>query len=647
MPDENLGPSIDAAPTIERPLHHPVIRALENRADPGSAFLRLLWAQLDPGAWGHHRESGFWWTPYSLRHEYDILRSSEPPQRALVSYHCVLVQGVTDLGQALETVNYLNERPFGCSFWIDLDRGSIHATASADLDPAAWWNAVTFSMLASRFSGVLERLAPRLAEMASGQVAEVEHPEMGRRTEPDQLVDEYGFDTFAPEAATGLWFAPSELQMFRRTVRFLLNRSGLVEQSRAMNPEDYSRQLSASDNFHLSFSLPTSLGAATLSARISDHPDFGRGVESLLTLPVLVDAPADVPGAVQSSLNSKLIANAMNLFESEAFPSGLSISGWCAARSQLCRSTYVSGEISRTLQTLAGRHVGEMLGLMLCSEVPFQSMSRLEADDWCGFPVSVSEDVYWGGVEENSGFHSLLVDDQAVIEPLLGLMPLNEISGPLDLDLEVWSLQHTKLVVAFGIFNPAGPSVGSLETAINHVTGRAFLFERLRHPLSPRLRLHAVMDEEHYRDLKHYVRRVIASLDWSPPDWVDIRSEVPEVAGAVLDGLRDYARESCQSFRGRGRALLSSIVNPWERLVLESAPEFGKSLGDPGDADTEGPIDAWVDAVTRSSVVDSHTAYLRSAWEASKVFAGGDVDGAQSLADRLSTEVDIRRRGAE
>jgi hypothetical protein len=79
--------------------------------------------------------------------------------------------------------------------------------------------------------------------------------------------------------------------------------------------------------------------------------------------------------------------------------------------------------------------------------------------------------------------------------------------------------------------------------------------------------------------------------------------------------------------------LIASLNNPWARLT-------NPDLDLP---DVEGdPIEGWIDAITHPANIDSHVAYLRSAWEGAQLFGQGDTDKAQETSNHLIGEV-IRR----
>ncbi len=47
----------------------------------------------------------------------------------------------------------------------------------------------------------------------------------------------------------------------------------------------------------------------------------------------------------------------------------------------------------------------------------------------------------------------------------------------------------------------------------------------------------------------------------------------------------------------------------------------------------------WIDAITHPANIDSHVAYLRSAWEGAVLFRVGETEKAQEMSNRLIREV--------
>jgi hypothetical protein len=189
-------------------------------------------------------------------------------------------------------------------------------------------------------------------------------------------------------------------------------------------------------------------------------------------------------------------------------------------------------------------------------------------------------------------------------------------------------------VFDFGIFNPVGPTVGSMEVAVNYHLQRALLITRIRHPFAPSVRVHALLDFDGFQKIAPLVQHVVATLDWSGPEWLRVRHPNPEVHEAVFDGLRVFARmRSDRDWGEKATQLVDAAHDPWQRL--DSRFEAQSSVPEGID-----PIDYWVAVVTNPRVIDGHVAMMRSAWEGAQAFVrNDDPEDAQRVSEFLRRQV--------
>jgi hypothetical protein len=200
-------------------------------------------------------------------------------------------------------------------------------------------------------------------------------------------------------------------------------------------------------------------------------------------------------------------------------------------------------------------------------------------------------------------------------------------------------------LASFGIFNPAGPSVGSLELSINYESGQALLLERLRHPFSPHLIVHALIDQDGFLSLNDLVEGVIARLQWGGLDWFEVvATPTAEIAEAAFQGLLAFGQRISETDnRDLRREALARLLPPWTRMSLpaEQRIDFFAEVDVFGETDD---LDLWAHLLMDPKIIDSHTKYLRSAWDgASAWLASPDDPGhAQGLADAIVGSVDNR-----
>lgn len=627
-------PSPEQPPRTSRP-NHRVVGALAE-----GTFVELMFETLAPGDWWYETEGGFSWIPHRLRHDIEqlIYEDDDGGSTTVCRSTFLLCTDVTDLFEALGTCHYLNQRTTGAAVWLDLDERCIYATSSVALDPATWFTAALFYMTVPRQVGVFESFAPRLAAVVGGRVPDAQHPTLGRRSSPDQFLAETKLITRPPEAGAGLWWSRRELEMFRRTLRFMIEGTDRPSVADTIDPEIYDDELTAAANFTEEFVFGPADEWVSVVTQEGRHPDFGYGLEILLSTVYSVGERPVLDGPPTSGLDAMVAANQLNVL-AHRWPTRFHMGAWTTWRNQLHYATFLMPEPLATLQNLAAPNAGEVMGLLAFRTMDHVEMLRGVRDHGLfEQPPHLCTERLWNGVADNAGHESLLVDADAVFAPLLQAYPLNTLLDPVELDDDAYHLQTTTSFVTMGIFNPSGPSVGSLELAINYRLGRALLIERLRHFLSPRVTLHAVVDLDGYLNIEPILEEVVARLEWATFDWWDMRQAPEETMEAMRRGLRRFAEASDEDLGVRAMKLMETRDNPWTRLTrgYEPASEW---------EDDVDPIDVWIDVITHPANIDNHVAHIRSAWEGAVAFVQVDDNGAaaQRAADNVTANVRLRK----
>lgn len=463
------------------------------------------------------------------------------------------------------------------------------------------------------------------------------------RHEPDQFLDEHLHTTMQPEAATGVWFADGEIMRFRSALRFQLEHAGLGDAASELTA-DIDPDETSTENLvcALRFPLEMDVGGvshapeALLRLGTSHHPDLGVGFERLLVTPVHVPGEGEPGGQGPDSFAGLVFVNTLNTFDVASPSTPLGIAPWSLWQGQICNALFIDGESTRTLQTLATVSVGDVLAV-LGLETSLPALSYLASVVSSGEVegLTIDEQIGWEGIEQNAGVHAVLFDSDVVVPPIVARLPRNELIEPIDVTRELWGIPHSRPAAVFGVFNPAGPSVGSIEVAVDYRHQLAFVLERLRHPFSPTLKLHAVLDRDGFDRRPDLVRSIVGGLGWSLLDWCAVLDRDPDVADAVYQGLGDFAVRQRIDVAAAADALVAHVDSPWERL---SAGKPGEAVG-PQSAEN---VERWVEIVTHPRNVDTHVAHLRSAWEGALALDRGP-DQAQHVADRLAAEIADRR----
>lgn len=597
------------------------------------AFLALMRDRLVPGEWEYPIENGFAWVAFRLRHSIECFNNHNGALVARSTF--VLVENISDEAQALNMAGYLNQRSFGGALWFDADNGTMCLTTIVHLDAPTWWNAYVFAWVIPRLVGICEHLAPRLAEWVGADLALAAHPTRGARADPDQFFSEHTVDTYVPEAGFGLWWSAREVRGFRDVIDSLVfDRGGYVDW-----PSDVVPDTLLSDSMSATARCPMGDGWLQLNVGEADHPDLGLGLQVLLSLSVQF---AGAESEDRPGWDAMVVANELNRLLAVYCPAPLTIAGWTLWANQLHQATYIQPEVVRMLQSAAQPTVGEALGLMVRGLTvnidPLPCLLDHEAN--ANIQWTHIDEATWRGVEQNAGYKSLLIDEAECVPFAIDGLPTNRLlREPYDADA-LWALQSNHMIMSMGIFNPVGPSVGSIELAIDYNVERGLLLERLRHPFSPSLRLWAVLDRDGFVSLGNFVEELIERLRWGSFEWVRILDRDPEVVSSVERGLLGFIRRADLDVAMEAQTLVDGMANPWIRL--DQSYEPSGSLAD----FTDDPAALWLEVVTHPLVVDSCRAYLRSAWEGAKAFvAGPDDHGASRWVARIGEEIASRRAG--
>ena len=671
-----------------------LLKAVESDDLPAAVLVALRnW--LMPGEevkWVTHLPDGFWWVPYRLKHSVEVLRkeSTNGENRWICRSTITLVEEVDDVMACLGVLSYLNSLSFGASVWWDPDSKSIKATSWTKLDPEDWYLTLCFQSAVGEKIGICEILAPRLAELVNGKAPLVSHPVHGVRQEPDQfIVDCLGFFN-NPEATLGTWWAENEIETFRN---FLETAFGNDIDLKVETSEFQTAAVNLFTEFIVEKDMKTQSGDIqsmphSVFVKQANHPELGRGIEIFLETPFDLCPNAEM-SEPEGSWKALMLANVLNGGDADACAESIGISGWFQWRGKLCLSTFIKATPVAYLQNqivssaylqnqivssaspsdMSYSPIGVFLGLLTTTVLeradnPAEAITHdFYKEDW-----SLTEDTRCRGVDDIfSSFNLLLTNDRENFEYVaadlsLELNTLEE--SPAQIGYEslsdciapyLWDTP-TSLLASYGIFNPAGPSVGSLEMAVSQEFDQALLIERLRHPHFPHIIVHALIDDIHLLD--EFVGKVIEKFNWSTLDWFEIVKDTEDFNEAVLKGLTKFGeRLEKEENRDLRQEAIRLQFPPWERLAIPTEKKLVK-LFDTGlfkeefflqNDDLEldyahhlSDVDFWTTALISSSNVDHHIKFLRSAWEGSKLFQI-DVAQAQSVADTITAWVETRK----
>lgn len=442
--------------------------------------------------------------------------------------------------------------------------------------------------------------AKLLADLSGGSISIRKHPQQGLRPGRDSWIDGILRGPGEPVSSAGLMITSLDISNLRKV----------------LESRDTSRKIELSWPFKVSFCDEN--GAKYAQLRDHWHAEFGLGWQF-----TAIDSEFQFEATLKDGRSEEALVSAMrlnrNLISSS---SNIPIfGGWVVVSSfNLIRNTFLPLPIIEEIQVLSQRSFGTVSGLMA---VWFEeSFSR---------PSSLKIEVGIGQHNEDfeSAAHSVHINNE-----------LSQFSTLIDrsvndaIDFEngsgKWLRPRHSLVCSFGIFNPAGPTISSLELSLS--SEEWILYWAIRHPHGPEIvEIGRSATEDASVLIPHLIERCLSDRNegvlGSGCQWMDVR--LPQFEAAVIRGLRGFVLASPDiDWRSECRRIVGGQCDPWAMLELddEALPEF----------EIDNVIDLWVSLVTDPNVVFGYQAFIRSAWEGSKRFAQGDFEGAQATASAIN-----------
>jgi hypothetical protein len=607
----------------------PVGRALAAPSERAEAVADALLASMDGGdGWTWRNDEHRWWYPSRLAVRLTCVDGGEAPAFVRADVH--VVTGGSATPQLLGWLNDLNAHAAGWWWWATQDGIDVYCSIKCLAEPANWWwPLVLFDGLPNAVT-VAESMADELARSALGTVRVHEHPERGIRQSVDGWIPGCRLGPRDPSASLDLWFFEAERERMDKAL-------GVICGSL---PHELVRPLGAL--------VADDGGEPRVMLRRHWHPQQGWGWQLAAVTGLATSSPEGVTGLrrVAARLNTEqsLEDAPVNRFGGWAYVEGAG----------LVHLTFVPAFSIDKILFISGSSVGDVAAMMLDTWVRFDDIGRAfdqprpadaEREHVTAGIVDALGEVGWrcGPL----GWSYVDYDGVPSTEPVEGEDPLWTDTAPLP----YWTVPRHQIVCSFGTFNPAGPTVSSLEVAISRTRDGETAYDLyyvMRHPHSPDIRWLGAASS---RD--ELARLVSDSLAETGPDegicgaveWLDIF----DMSDAVLDGVRRFAdSQDDTELRETAYLLLSCPTNPWERM----GP--GTSGGEPTGETPSGepdPVELWLEAVTDPAVIAGCQLYLRSAWEGSKEFRSGDFEAAQQAAnhsqsacrERVDAEIEYYR----
>jgi hypothetical protein len=523
-----------------------------------------------------------------------------------------VVEGVRDLSpELLVRLNEMNAHAYGWMLWWNPDGGTIVSSYAA---PASrtnwWWTWFTFETIPIQVT-VAESIADELASISGGAVANGAHPNKGVRP---------GVDGWVLAGRLGAREPIASLGHFMTTLDAILIRDAYKEVNRSI-------ELEIRGNF-FAFEFDED-GWATTRIASHWHPEYGWCWQHAQVVGFPDSSDSFVNGDDENATSDNRILREVARLNTETGLNPLSFliqGGWIVADYLgLAKVSHLNGsaieQVAIDARAGFGTSIGVALGLLstIVDDIGDTTYVAASGDD---HNLRVSSVL--GMLQARTGplgfQHRLPADRQ-----------ITPVSGQAGDDETNWLIPKHHILANFGIFNPAGPTVGSLEVAIRDDVQH--LFYVVRHPFSPEcvfltsasldLGVHAFRDG---------LQNWFGNSQWSPIDWIHVYEE--DLEEPIQQGLTDFASKLDPDILQRDLSIKTMSDDPWARVSNDDKGDLSLVHGTPSD---------WIMKISEDTNYANYQAFLRSAWEGSKLFSGsGDVMAAQSVSNLFQHSIQDR-----
>jgi len=549
-------------------------------ADPGPALVDSILADLDSGdGWVSSSADLRSWYPGRLRIDFTLAPGPTFPTLAV---DVVVVRNASRQPAILNVLDDLNVHAAGWWWWIDPVSGDISASMRCVVKSEDWWWPQVIHEVLPWFATVTESVADRLALATDGGVAAAPHPQRGPREHVDEWITNCRMGQREPIAALDIWLSTLECNRLLSAVDTLAPGAGV----------------------HLGHPLAILVldpDHTRVVLRRHWHPELGWGWQ-LASLPSL---------AADDRTEARNLAAELNFRQAKELHRNR-LGGWIALEGLgLVHQTFIPAFVAEGLLRDAGSNIGDVIALILETRERWNDII----------------DAGGGGPEPGADALEELRRAPVKSGPIGFSYLASTAEDQADEPLNPWLVPRHLPICTYGYFNPMGPTVNSLEAAMQP-GGSWRLWHVLRHPLCPEITL--VGEGEELDDLIANAVRD-PEIVGSGPDWLEIHA----YREAVMRGAYEYAASDDDTdWRAEADALVWFSSDPWARVSGPDEPPADASRW-PTDAD---PAACWVEAITDLDVIAGHQLYLRSAWEGAAAYAASefeDPDAAQRVCNAV------------
>ena len=505
---------------------------------------------------------------------------------------------------------------------------------------ASLWFDFAFLLLGARTAiGHCENLSRRddILRFAKCRSAARPHPIRGQRTEHHELFLDRFWDVTQMDFIGGLWLSDREREgVFERIHNecpSLEIQPGWAEgfAARTIETMDFGYQISI-DSAHRSVLRDYTAFSLT---EFNCWTDFGRSIVIHVSLPLFTWEGIFDDGA--SHDEAVRLANLLNLAANEMCWQKLGIGAWFAKGSQICFSMAIPHANLKPVVIGAPRYeIADIIFDVVNPNMVHRLVNIAVRDLHQIDVISQREPQEMDSI--NSVARLRRIDSP--------VRARNESVHARDIQDSLWDLPSFPLLV-YGVFNPVGPSLGSIEL----ISGResTIIVNRYRHHMNPG---EVVLCElpENVMGLPSAIRESVGRLHehTSIPDFIHVSVDLDsEIKDAVFDGLLDM----CKGFADEDVDLTLKAMriqhqpNPWWRPMdpdSEETPEISELNG-------LTPAEAYLSTAMQTELVDYNLGLFQAWWEGALAFLRdpNSPDEATRTVERFTEHTLDRMRGPQ
>jgi hypothetical protein len=531
-----------------------------------------------------------------------------------------IFEGFEDRDDAVFFTNALNQKSAGGNFVHDSESNSICFVTYCGLN--VWWDLALMLYSARAACGHAEAIAHRSDLLSYNNCRPALSSSVPAEKGSNNLVAQGLWDMTQPDFISGLWVSDAERQAFMKELTGVAATFDVTpicgEDSPGRNIEKMDFRFRAFPDEELSQVFDDN--SASCFVMFNEWTEWGRALSIHVGLPFFTQREMVEEGSNEETAVS--LANLLNHAAVETLFQKLGFGAWFAKGTQLCFSAVIPHAILKPIILGVDRRT---VAELLFDFIDPQLMNRVM--NGAG-RLLLDMDLTSEREPNESDSVGLIIESRKRPEAVRGNISASEISQTGDL-----RSSPSMPFLIYGIFNPIGPTMGSLEL----VSGiqESYIVNRWRHPHHPgeEVLFNADTNVGTLANMQKGVNALAYLI--SLPDFIWIPQGLPS---DLKEGLFDALMSMAQTFEQNGTEIASKASrmwkypNPWLRPLDEDSKDLEISSDFEGWSNPQ----AYVAVSTNPGLVDLNIGLFQAWWEGAIVYqAAPDGLGPQRATETV------------